>query len=63
MNLSPLSFLRQSMESVYQAAKQRLRRWTKPDNYDPLLSTAMDLTRTKSELLLETCSCGSSSLS
>jgi hypothetical protein len=53
MNSSPLSFVRQSIESVYQAAKQRLRRWTKPDNHDPALYTAMDLTRTKSELLLE----------
>jgi putative transposase len=53
MNSSPLSFVRQSIEYVYQAAKQRLRRWTKPDNHDPVLNAAMDLTRTKSELLLE----------
>ena len=53
MNSSPLSFVRQSIESVCQATKQRLRRWTKPDNHDPVLNAVMDLTRTKSELLLE----------
>ena len=53
MNSSPLSFVRQSIESVYQAAKQRLRRRAKPDNHDPVLNAAMDLTRVKSELLLE----------
>ena len=53
MNSSPLSFVRQSIESICQAAKQRLRRWTMPYNHDPVLNAAMDLTRTKSELLLE----------
>jgi hypothetical protein len=53
MNSLPLSFVRQSIEFVYQAAKQRLRRWAKPDNHDPVLNAAMDLTRTKSELLLK----------
>jgi len=53
MNSSPLSFVWQSIESVCQAAKQRLGWWTKPDNHDPVLNAAMDLTRTKSELLLE----------
>ena len=53
MNSSPLSIVRQSIESICQVAKQRLRRWTKPYNHDPVLNAAMDLTRTKSELLLE----------
>ena len=53
MNSSPLSFVRQSIESVCQAAKQRLRRWTKPDNHDLVLNAAMDLTRSKQELVLE----------
>jgi len=53
MSSSPLSFVRQSIESVYQAAQQRLCRWAKPDDHDPVLNAAMDLTRTKSELLLE----------
>jgi hypothetical protein len=41
-----------SMESVCQAAKQRLRRWTKPDNHVPVLDAALDLTGTNAELLL-----------
>jgi putative transposase len=53
MNSSPLSFVRQSIESVYQAAQQRLCRWAKPDDHDPVLNAAMDLTCTKSELPLE----------
>ena len=53
MNSSPPSFVRRSTESVYQVAQQRLRRWTKPGNHDSILNAAMDLTRTKSELLLE----------
>ena len=53
MNSSPLSFVRQSIDSICQAAKQRLRRWTKPDNHALVLNAAMDLTRSKSELLLE----------
>ena len=42
-----------SIESVCQAAKQRLRRWTKPDNHVPVLDAALGLTGTNSELLLE----------
>ena len=53
MNFSPFSFVRQSIDSLYQAAKQRLRRWTKPDNHDLVLNVAMDLTRSKPELVLE----------
>lgn len=53
MNSSALSFVRQSIESSCQAAKQRLRRWTKPYNHDPVLNAAMGLIRTKSDLLLE----------
>jgi len=36
-----------------QAVKQRLRQWTKPDNHTLVLNTALDLTRPKSELILE----------
>ena len=45
MNASPLFFVRQGIESVYQAAKQRLRRCTKPDNHDPVPNAAIDLKR------------------
>ena len=53
MTLSPFSFVRQKIGSLWQAAKQHLRQWTKPDNHDLVLNAAMDLTRSKSELLLE----------
>ena len=42
-----------SIESGCQAAKQRLRRWAKPDNHVPFLDASLDLTGTNSELLLE----------
>jgi hypothetical protein len=42
-----------SIESVCQAAKQRLCRWTRPDNHGPVLDAALDLTCTNSQLLLE----------
>jgi putative transposase len=53
MNYSPFSFVRQSMDSLCQAARQLLRRWTKPDGHDLVLNTVLDLTRSKSELVLE----------
>jgi hypothetical protein len=53
MYFSLFSFVRNSVDSYCQAAKQRLRQWTKPDNHDPVLNAAMDLTRSRQELLLE----------
>jgi hypothetical protein len=53
MDLSPFSFVRQSTESLCQADKQRLRQRTKPANHDPVRNAALDLTRSKRELLLE----------
>jgi putative transposase len=53
MNFSLFSFVRNSLDSCCQAAKQHLRQWTKPENHDPVLNAAMDLTRSKPELLLE----------
>ena len=53
MSFSPFSFVRKSIDSLCQAAKQRLRRWTKPDSHALVLNAAMDLTRGKSELVLE----------
>jgi len=46
-------FVRRSIDSLCKAAKQRLRQWTKPENHDLVLSAAMDLTRSKGELILE----------
>ena len=36
-----------------QAVKRHLRRWTKPDSHGLVLNTALDLTRSKPELVLE----------
>ena len=38
---------------LVQAVKRHLRQWTRPDNHDLVLNSAQDLTRSKSELLLE----------
>ena len=48
-----MDFLLQVVRSLLQAIKQRLRQWTKPDNRAPILDVALDLTRSKSELLME----------
>ena len=48
-----MNFLRQIAHSLCQAIKQRLRQWTKPDNHSPIRNTVLDLTRSKSELVLE----------
>lgn len=48
-----MNFLRQSVQSLLQAVKQRLRQWSKPDHHTLILNTALDLTRSKSELVLE----------
>ena len=53
MNLPLSSFIRQSIGALFQAVKQRIRRWTKPDNHTLVLNAAGDLTRSKSELMLE----------
>jgi hypothetical protein len=41
------------LHSLVQAVKRHLRQWTNPDNYDLVLNSAQDLTRSKSELRLE----------
>jgi hypothetical protein len=48
-----MSFLWQIVRTLSQAVIQRLRQWTKPDNHTLTLNTALDLTRSKSELILE----------
>jgi putative transposase len=53
MNLSLSSFVRKGVNSLCQAAKQRVRGWTKPENHRPTLNAVMDLTRSKPELILE----------
>jgi hypothetical protein len=46
-----MNFLRQLVRSLLQPIKQRLRQWTKPGNHTPALDVALDLTRSKSELI------------
>jgi putative transposase len=48
-----MRFLRQRAHSLCQAIKQRLRQWTKPNNHTLPLNAVLDITRSKSELVLE----------
>jgi hypothetical protein len=48
-----MDFLLQPLRSHLQAIKQRLRRWTKPENHTRALDVALDLTCSKSELMIE----------
>jgi putative transposase len=53
MNFALISLARDLMHSHFQAVKRHLRQWTKPDNQALVLSTALDVTRSKPELVLE----------
>jgi len=53
MNIPLFSFVRQSVDSLSQALIQVLRQWTKPNNHALVLNAAVDLTRSRSELVLE----------
>ena len=53
MNFSLFSLVHDYLHSLVQAVKRHLRQWTKPDNHDLVLNSALDLTCSKSELLLE----------
>ena len=48
-----MRFLRQSVQLLCQAVKRRFRQWTKPNNHTLILNIALDLARSKSELVLE----------
>jgi hypothetical protein len=48
-----MDFLLQPVRSLLQTINQRLRQWTKPNSHDPALDVALDLTRSKSELMIE----------
>jgi hypothetical protein len=48
-----MDFLLHLARSLCQVFTQRLRQWTKPDNRAPALDVALDLTRSKSKLMLE----------
>jgi len=53
VNFPLFSFTQQSIGSLWQAVKQRFRHWTKPANHSLALNAALDMTRSKSELVLE----------
>ena len=53
MNFPPFSLARDHIHSLFQVVKQRLRQWTKPGNHALVLNGAMELTRSKPELVLE----------
>ena len=48
-----MSFLHQLAHSLRQAVEQRLWKWTKPENHGAVLNAALDLTRCRSELVME----------
>jgi putative transposase len=51
--ISVFSSVRQGIRCFFQTVKHLLRRWTKPTNDAPVLNSALDLTRSKTELVLE----------
>ena len=53
MDFSFFSHVRQGIRSLCRAVKQLLRHWTKPINDAPVLNTILDLTRSRTELVLE----------
>ena len=53
MNFVSFSLLRQGICSLFQTVKHLLRHWTQPRNDAPVLNAALDLTRSKTELVLE----------
>jgi len=53
MDFSFFSRVRQGIRSPCQAVKQLLRHWTMPDNDAPVLNTALDLTLSRTESVLE----------
>ena len=53
MLLSQLSLISRGLTALASNFKQRLRRWTKPDNQSLALNVVLDLARPKSELVLE----------
>ncbi len=53
MILSLKSLICRRLNALRHNVKQRLRRWTKPDNQSLVLNAVLDPTRSKSELILE----------
>jgi hypothetical protein len=53
VNFSLDSLVQHCIDHLWQAIKHPLRGWTKPSNHSLALNTALDMTRSKSELVLE----------
>jgi hypothetical protein len=53
MNFALFSLARDYLHSLVQAVKRHLRQWTRSDNHDLVLNSALDLTRSNSELVLK----------
>jgi putative transposase len=53
MNFPLFSLVLRGKDTLWQAVKQRIRLWMKPDDQDLVLNAAIDLTRSKPELILE----------
>lgn len=53
MNFPLFSLVLRGNDTLWQAVKQCIRLWMKPDNHDLVLNAAIDLTRSKPELILE----------
>ena len=51
-SFSLFGLVRQILGSLCQVLLQPVRRWTKPDNHAPIPNAALDVTRSKSELIL-----------
>jgi hypothetical protein len=53
MNIPLFSLARDYPPFLVQAVKRHLRQWTRPDNHDLVLNSALGLTRSNSELVLK----------
>ena len=53
MNFSLYSLSTRNIASIWKAIKRSLRQWSKPGNHSLALNAALDMTRAKSELVLE----------
>jgi putative transposase len=53
MDLNLPSVARRCLDSLCHNVKQHLRRWTRPDSQSLAVNAVLDLTRSKSELVLE----------
>jgi hypothetical protein len=48
-----MDFLLQPVRSLWQSIKRSIQQWVEPDNHSPVVNAALDLTRSKSEFMIE----------